>query len=357
MGGSGRANAISGWLLVLAVGCSAHHGRDDLVVGRDPKAGSGAAQAGASGRNSGVSGASASASGGRRALTAAILNREGVTLDVVTVGCAGSCYEVVAVARGGYPPYSYQWEDGSSDAARTLCPDATRVFSVVARDRGYSSEEFTREPETVEAKVTAEVLACPDAGPLDAGIPPVTDASTPDAGSEPTPPPSRPLCIVNGSFEEDPIGLPWFSCPINEPAAGYMITEPATPFGPQPIDGARYLSLDATPVRGAAISQRLCAPVVAGTRYYWSVSMALAAGSMEGALEVFFSKSPCGVDDGPGDFQLNAPQGWGTICSQWEAPRDADFVTVRAITLGGSPVTVYVDQLQPVSPTCPAPEP
>ena len=179
MGGSGRANAVSGWLLVLAVGCSAHHGRDDLVVGRDPKAGSGAAQAGAPNRNSGVAGTSASASGGRRALTAAIQNREGVTLDVVTVGCAGSCYEVVAVARGGYPPYSYQWEDGSSDAARTLCPDATRVFSVVAQDRGYSSAEFTREPEAVEAKVTAEVLACP----LDAGIPSVADASTPDAGS------------------------------------------------------------------------------------------------------------------------------------------------------------------------------
>lgn len=351
MGGSDRANAVSGWLLVLALGCSAHHGRDDLVVGRDPQAGSGAAQAGAPDRNS-----SASASGGRRALIAAIQNREGVTLDVVTVGCAGSCYEVVAVARGGYPPYSYQWEDGSSEAARTLCPAATGVFSVVAQDRGYSSEEFRREPETVEAKVTAEVLACPDAGPLDAGIPPVADASTPDAGSEPTPPPLRPLCIENGSFEDDPNGAPWLSCPVDEPAAGYMFTEPATPFGVQPIDGARYVRLDATPVRGAAISQKLCEPVVAGTRYYWSVSMALDDGSTEGALEIFLSKSPCGVDDGPGDFQLDAPQGWGTSCSQWDAPRDADYVTVRAITLFSSPVTVYVDQFQAVSPTCPAPE-
>ena len=61
------------------------------------------------------------------------------------------------------------------------------------------------------------------------------------------------------------------------------------------------------------------------------------------------------MDDGPGDFELNAPQGWGQGCSQWDAPRDADYVTVRAITLGHSPVTVYVDQFQAVSPTCPAP--
>ena len=150
----------------------------------------------------------------------------------------------------------------------------TQMNDVVAQDRGYSSEEFTREPETVEAKVTAEVLACP----LDAGIPPVADDSTPDAGSEPTPPPLRPLCIENGSFEDDPIGEPWISCPIDEPVAGYMITEPATPFGLQPIDGARYLRLDATPVRGAAISQKLCAPssrAPATTgRYRWRWPMA-----------------------------------------------------------------------------------
>ena len=208
MGGSGRANAVSGWLLVLAVGCSAHHGRDDLVVGRDPKAGSGAAQAGAPNRTSGVAGTSASASGGRRALTAAIQNREGVTLDVVTVGCAR-----LPATKSSRSPAAAILRTRTNGKTAAAMPRARSVrtrpvcsasWPRIAATRPRSSRASPKRWRRIDRR-GAGVSA-------DAGIPSVADASTPDAGSEPTPPPLRPLCIENGSFEDDPIGVPWFSC-------------------------------------------------------------------------------------------------------------------------------------------------
>jgi hypothetical protein len=77
---------------------------------------------------------------------------------------------VKAVATGGYPDYTYVWEDGSTDPTRRLCPTANSAYSVSVTDSGINSSEFHRSPETVTASVTAEVLDCsPDAGRLGTG--------------------------------------------------------------------------------------------------------------------------------------------------------------------------------------------
>ena len=83
---------------------------------------------------------------------------------------------------------------------------------MTATDRGYESEEFKRAAETVTAAVTAEVLACPDAGVPDASTVQPIDAGMPDAGAAPG---SywQPRCIKNGSFEEWTSGMPWRYCP------------------------------------------------------------------------------------------------------------------------------------------------
>ena len=115
---------------MLGASCS-WHDDGDLIVGQDrpgdgaaPKAG----QTGRDGARAGSAGANAVAAGGTGALAAAIEDREGVALDVVTVTCAGECFEVVAVASGGYPPYAF--------AGRTVRP---ALFESFARTRARHS--------------------------------------------------------------------------------------------------------------------------------------------------------------------------------------------------------------------------
>jgi hypothetical protein len=108
-----------------------------------------------------------------KAFEAHIENTSHVVVELVTLSCAGECANVLAVAKGGHEPYAFEWDDGTSDPARRLCPDATRTFSVSVTDSGYSSPEFQRPPETRRAAVTTQVLGCtgkPDGG-TDGGAP------------------------------------------------------------------------------------------------------------------------------------------------------------------------------------------
>src|SRR6185312_1397173 len=100
----------------------------------------------------------------------------GIAVQLVTLGCSAGCADVQAIATGGNPPYSFAWQDGAVGAARHLCPSATESFEVTASDTGGSGE-LPRPSQTAKAQVTAQVLACPDAG---------------EAGG--------PLCIANPSF-------------------------------------------------------------------------------------------------------------------------------------------------------------
>ena len=332
----------------LIASCSAHHG--DLTVGKDGTRDASTPNAGRAGEDStraGRSGTSAVPAGGTGALAADIENREGVALDVVTVACAGECFEVVAVARGGYPPYSYPWEDGSTSAVRRLCPDASQAFEVKATDRGYESEEFKRASETVTAAVTAEVLACPDAGVPDAATP------QPDAGADAGP--NRGSTGNRSAFRTARSKM--------RAAANYGATarpplsaraSPSSTGDPDAPDGMYYVSLDPEPGRPVTISVPLCEPIKTGIGYYWTQAWKLAAGSGPVVLEFYYATTACGLDGKLSDL-FRTPYGRAS-CSSWLALWDAQWLTIRAVATGNRGGTVFIDELLDISSMCPIPD-
>lgn len=86
-----------------------------------------------------------------------------VAVKLVTLSCAGDCATVQAVGTGGHAPYTYRWEDGSTNSVRRLCPTADAAYAVTVTDTGETGE-FPRPEQTAHASLTANVLACPDGG-------------------------------------------------------------------------------------------------------------------------------------------------------------------------------------------------
>jgi hypothetical protein len=122
----------------------------------------------------------------------------------------------VAVAKGGFAPYSFTWEDGSTNPERHVCPTTNTAYQITVTDTGYQSPEFSRRPQTAQASVTANVLACPppshDAGA--GGAPPV-----PDAGD-------TPVCATGDTVVGDPLGgtVTYFRQGADVPAGRYRIS-------------------------------------------------------------------------------------------------------------------------------------
>jgi hypothetical protein len=98
--------------------------------------------------------------------------REGdMAVSFVTLSCSGGCATVQAVATGGNAPYSYTWEDGSTNPTRQVCPTDSTSYSVTVTDTPTSGE-FAQLAQTAQASLTANVLACPDGGSADGGVAP-----------------------------------------------------------------------------------------------------------------------------------------------------------------------------------------
>jgi len=103
------------------------------------------------------------------ALSVRFEDTDGMALDVVTVACAGDCVDVAAVVRGGNPPYTLEWDDGSSAAIRRVCADESHELSVRVTDTALQVEEFSREARTITASIAARVFECSDAGACEPG--------------------------------------------------------------------------------------------------------------------------------------------------------------------------------------------
>jgi hypothetical protein len=91
-----------------------------------------------------------------------------LTVTFVTLTCAAGCATVEAVGTGGYPPYTFKWDNGATSATRQVCPTASTSYDVKVTDTGTSGE-FSRSAESVDAPLSARVIACPDGG-TDAGV-------------------------------------------------------------------------------------------------------------------------------------------------------------------------------------------
>jgi hypothetical protein len=170
-------------LFVLAMAllaCSgAHHGRPGEVgVFED------AGDAGSGGRagtgNAGTGAAPGSSGSSSNALSVGVQDIAAMKIEILTLQCAGDCADIVAVARGGNPPYTFAWEDGSSDPRRRVCLEASAKLSVSATDTSVAADEFSYEAKTATTEVTARVLSCDDGGVLmPCDEPPAEDAFDP----------------------------------------------------------------------------------------------------------------------------------------------------------------------------------
>jgi hypothetical protein len=168
--------AIFWCLSLVLVACSGGTSDRKLRVGNeaDDKGG------GSAGFGSGAGQVDGGAIGtGNEALSVRVQDPDEMTIEVITLACAGDCADVEAVARGGNHPYAFTWEDGSENAKRRVCLGASTTLEVTATDTAIQSEEFQYDAQTATSEVTATVLTCSDGGV------PTTDDEVPQASCGP----------------------------------------------------------------------------------------------------------------------------------------------------------------------------
>jgi hypothetical protein len=195
-----------------------------------------------------------------------------VAVKLITLSCAGSCATVQAVGTGGSPPYSYIWENGTTNPVRQICPTADTGYSVSVTDTGESGE-LSRPSQTAKASVTADVLDCPDAGAVDAGSDSVVDAGSDSTGEE------GPSC-------GDPGSSPWSGC----------VTAYAGIVGPDPTADAIDMFCGEQTLTSRAES--VCLPKALLPGHSYSVTANYQDGTVTGPLPqsgVFASTGSCEV--------------------------------------------------------------
>ncbi len=297
----------------------------------------------------------------------AYIEQGAIAVKLITLSCAGECATVQAMGTGGNPPYSFAWENGSTNPVRQVCPNSSTSYSVKVTDKGATGE-VPRPSQTAKASVTADVLACPDGGPSDAASPGVPlDA-----------------CVggfVNPSIEGTPqtavIGLwdatGWNQCPWLGLYPTYLAnqtTNPGTgPAGggivyPPPTDGRTYAviqtqGVDAGALPNEGFGQQLCTPASAGTSFrldaMWIDPSQANGGAGDPAgtqvsLQVFGGATACTEST----LLWSSPpltKTWGTYCvTMGQATPSVTFN--GAISDASASAFVLVDHIVPVA-SCP----
>jgi hypothetical protein len=276
------------------------------------------------------------------------VEHDGVAVTFLTLSCSGDCAEVVAVATGGNPPYSFAWEDGSTSAQRRVCPSSTTKYRVTATDTGTTGE-IARPAATAAASLTAEVLACPDAG-------------------------SGGACLSNPSFEGTPSftamtnfgAPPWVSCVYQGTTlntSGAVVLNPsvipdaglAPGFTPLvPTDGNTYASLQGGGITATLgnVSEPLCAPMHAGSTYALELDMASQLAdsfSAYAALQIWGSTSSCAQSELLWTSPVGGP-GWKTYCATLAPTHETTYITL--VPTSSADYWVDVDHLVPEA-ACP----
>jgi hypothetical protein len=346
---------ISAAAAALLVGCSASG--DRVASAGHPGAG------GAGALGSGGSGSLVLTDGGRLPPIGVPVEQDRLRVEIVTVRCAGQCTEVEAVAKGGKAPYTFVWENGSTNPVRTLCPTEALSFAVTAKDAGVSTGEFRRDPQVATATVTAQVLAC---GARDAGVSP-RDAGPPPREAAP---PGEVLCLSNLSFEGRPSfnydgpefdAAPWVVCPNGTPD----IVDGTLFLGENPIrafHGNTYLrmlevptnfSVNEPPMTTEPVSQQLCAPLEAGVTRHLRMHIARSALFGPASLQIWGAAESCGTAELLASSPDATPS-WTSYCATLRPTRRTTHLTlapqVDVALINGAPI--YVDHLELVD-SCP----
>ena len=279
------------------------------------------------------------------------IEQDHITVEFVTLSCSNQCADVQAVAKGGHTPYSYTWENGSTNPARHVCPSSSTSYDVTVTDTASSSGELRRPSSTVTAPLAANVVKCGDAG------------TTTDAG----PPPSWLHCIVNPSFEGvvTPTQFQAFEAsPWNACYAGGFITYSAIGDAtlwptqnwtfPPASEGATYLALGQQALFVGRTSQTLCAPVEAGAARSFLVDLARAtsnAPTLEATtqvMQVLGGTSECAETD----VLWTSPPltvAWATYCVTIRPQQPITTLGFRPSGTGGAQMEGLVDHIVPVA--------
>jgi hypothetical protein len=330
--------------LLWAVSASCSAAPHDLNVGEEPDAGPPLVGHGP-GAFAGDAGVAPEAQG--NALKARVEDVHGLSIELVTLHCAGDCADVKAVASGGNPDYHFAWSDGVRTADRQICATQDATFSVTVKDTPIDAGEFSYAGQSARAQVTAQVLSCSDTGGK--------------------------LCVLNPSFEGTPrvnAGLgsfdatPWNDCEASGGGSPDVIDQTTLPFvvfgEPAPTQGATYLRMAFVPANGSGsngtpgaeyVTQKLCAPMKAGAAYSFTIDLARSPETGLGApqLTVYGSAHDCSQEE----TLWTSPaldMGWKTYCVTLHPKHDAAFLTLSPGTSDPTQAgVVLMDNLVPVA--------
>jgi hypothetical protein len=267
-----------------------------------------------------------------------------VEVSLSRAGGCDTCFSLVAGGVGGRAPYTYEWEDGSRNAERTVCPGAEpQPLSVVVRDAD-------------------DHRSLPHVTRLDA-----------DDASCPLPPPRPPgLCLDNPSFEGTPgintniapmfEAAPWSACMIpaaatgNTPDVGSDTLAQMVAVAPKATAGATYLGL----LENEQASQRLCRPLTGGSQVSFTVDLSrVYIGGGVPDTEPGFLEIHGGVANDCSQRELLwaspalATQ-WESFCVTLRPQQFMDNLTLRSRSDNslGTPIYLTVDNIVPVD-DCP----
>lgn len=104
------------------------------------------------------------------ALTVEVEDIDGMTIEIITLACAGDCADIEAVAHGGNDPYTFEWDDGSTHPKRRVCLERSAELTVSATDTAIETDELGYRAQTASTTVSATVLDCSMPEP-DASVP------------------------------------------------------------------------------------------------------------------------------------------------------------------------------------------
>jgi hypothetical protein len=258
-------------------------------------------------------------------LRAHVERPDGLRVSLLTLSCDGPCAEVVAVAEGGNPPYSFAWRDGVAGESRQLCAgEHETTFVVEVTDTAILDGEFGYEAQRTTADVRVDALSCPDAG-----------MPEPDCAG--------------------PIGNPSFEGTVtsgSEFEASYWQLCSRTPTISAPhTDGATSAYISDGPANGPeTIGQALCSPFRAGETIH--ILLDVWPQLLPGTIRFFASStSPCDEDELIGETSLlSMASDFQTVCVPLRAQQDRDYLKLRATTTFSS--GFYVDNIRIVE-ACP----
>lgn len=271
-----------------------------------------------------------------------------VSVTLITVSCSGECSDVQAVASGGYPPYKFVWEDGSTSATRKLCPTEHTTFRVTATDTGITSAEFAQAPEAVTAQIETQLEDCRD------------NANADDDPEQ---------CVADLAFEGDGAATetgivtapsPWMMCPSDGempslygpsvPLENFtsLFLQPGAPPLPVASEGDFFLIMSPH----QAVSTSLCSPLRAGKPY--SVKFDLASRWPDVPVQLAFqgSSASCSKEVTTLWTSPTAPAKWQTFCATFTPDRDYTQLTVAFVTGdddNATKKTLFVDNMAPVT--------